>query len=131
MNTTTTFVIPDCHFPFEDKKAWSLVLKAIKETQPSRVVTLGDFLDCYSVSSFPKSPDRRAGLGSEIDAGNRALDQLSEAAGKAEIVFIEGNHCFRLQRYIAEKAPELFDLVEISALLGIKKRGWKWVPYRH
>lgn len=128
---TTTFIIPDVHVPFHDKGAWNLVLKAIRELQPDRVVTLGDFMDAYSVSSFPKTPERREGLGSEIKAGNVELDRLGEAAGDAKVVFLEGNHCFRLQRYLAEKAPELFDLVEISALLNIKKRGWTFVPYRN
>ncbi len=127
---TTTYVIPDCHFPFEDKKAWALVLRSIRETQPDRVVTLGDFLDCISVSNFPKPPDRRESLASEIEAGNIALDQLTEAAGKAPVVFLEGNHCFRMHRYLSEKAPELFGLVDIPTLLGIKKRRWTWVPYR-
>ena len=128
---TETLVIPDTHVPFHDRKAWALCLKVIRETQPSRVVLLGDFADCLAVSHFPKSPSRAAGLGAEIASVNVELDALQEAAGKAEVIYLSGNHEWRLERYLVQKAPELFDIVEVSALMRVKQRGWKWVPYKH
>ena len=130
MNTASTLVIPDTHVPFHDRKAWALVLRVIREMQPDRIVLLGDFADCLAVSHFPKTPSRAAGLGAEIASVNVELDALSEAAGKASVVFLSGNHEWRLERYLTQKAPELFDVLEISSLLNVAKRGWRWVPYK-
>lgn len=128
---TTTAVIPDCHIPWHDVKAWALALKAIREIQPDRVVILGDFIDCLAISTFPKSPDRVHHLRYEVETGEACLDELMEAAPEAEIDFLEGNHEHRMSKYLATKAPELFGLVSIRKLLRVDERGWKWVPYRH
>lgn len=127
---TTTLVIPDTHVPFEDKKAWNLVLKAAYELQPKRIVMLGDFMDCLTVSNFVAPPGRISTLKQEVTATRRELDRLSEAAPKAEIVYICGNHEKRLEKYLAEKAPKLFGLVDMAELLRIEDRGWTWVDYR-
>lgn len=127
---TTTLVIPDTHVPFEDKKAWNLVLKAAKELQPERIVILGDFVDCLTVSHFVAPPGRITTLKQEVTEANTQLDRLQHAAPKAKKTFICGNHELRLEKYLAEKAPKLFGLVDMEALLRITARSWTWVPYR-
>lgn len=127
---TTTFIIPDVHVPFHDKAAWSLVLKTVRETQPSRIVIMGDFVDCLTVSHFPRGPGRINTLKDEVEAAHLALTDLGDAAGKAKITFLMGNHEARLEKYLAEKAPELFGLIDMESLLELKKRGWPLVPYR-
>lgn len=46
--------------------------------------------------------------------------------------FVEGNHEYRLPRYLQEKAPELADLDELTIpnLLQLDGGGWNYVPYR-
>jgi predicted phosphodiesterase len=127
---TTTLVIPDTHFPFEDKKAWAVALKAIRDLKPNRIVIIGDFADCLTVSHFPRSPGRISNLAQEIHAVERGLDQINEVAPKAEKVYVCGNHELRLEKYLAQKAPELFGLIDFQELVKLKKRGWLWVPYR-
>lgn len=122
-------LIPDCHIPYEDKRAWDVMMTVAKDVKPDVIVILGDFLDAYSVSSHVKDPDKRGLLLSqEVAAGNRRLDEL-DALGATRKEFVSGNHEFRLDRYIADKAPDLFGLVSTQKLLNLHNRGWKFTKY--
>lgn len=122
-------IIPDTHRPFHDKRAWALMLKAARGFKPDIIVVQGDLADFYSVSSHNKSPDRVSKLKSEVADVNRALDEL-DGLGAYEKYFVAGNHENRLERYIEEKAPELFGMVDIPELFHLARRGWKYTPYK-
>ena len=121
--------VPDVHVPFEDKRAWNLMLKVGKDLKPKRIVVLGDLVDFYSVSSHSKDPNRALQLPHEIEAARRCLDQL-DGLGARDKIYIEGNHEDRLRRYLQDKAPELFGVVGVPALLSLRERGWKHIPYK-
>lgn len=127
-------VIPDCHIPFHDKRAWELNLKVIAKRKPKVCIILGDFADFYSISSHQKNPKHRnLLLTDEVAAVNAELDRLDAALPKdCKKYFIQGNHEERLDRYVAQRAPELFGGkgTETARLLYLKKRGWNYVPYR-
>lgn len=105
------------------------MLRAARSAKVDNVVILGDFIDCLAVSSYPRPPDRGLDLGIEIDAARKALDEV-EAVCHGDRIYVSGNHEDRLQRYLSEKAPALFNTVKIDRLLGLADRGWKYVPYR-
>jgi hypothetical protein len=128
-NTTRIMVCPDAHHPCVDQLAWQTFLAALREWKPDRLIIIGDFADCLSVSFHPKDPARKVGLKDEIDAVNQAADEVEET-GVPEVDYLEGNHELRLQRYLWEKASELYGLVSIKDLLRIDRRGWNWIPYR-
>lgn len=107
-----------------------MLLNAGKVYEPDHVVVMGDFIDCAPISFHSKDPTRIMRFADELKAANKALDQL-EALGAKKYTFIEGNHEYRLLRYLQEKAPELIELLDIKTLLGIEARGWDWVPYKH
>ena len=73
----------------------------------------------------------------EIDPGMypsdlaECLDDLGKASGDAHVTFIEGNHEFRLPRYMLNIAPAL-NLPGLTPrdLFRVDARGWRWVPYR-
>jgi predicted phosphodiesterase len=122
-------IVPDCHFPYHDKKAFNLMLKVGKDIKPDVVITLGDFADFYAVSSHSKNPNRKRNLEFEVDETIKGLQQLT-ALGAKQNVFISGNHEDRLERYLMDKAPELFNVVRIPDVLGLKEMGWVYVPYK-
>lgn len=122
-------VVPDLHAPYHDKKAWNLMLSAARDLRPKHIVIIGDFLDFYSVSSHSKDPHRALNLSKEIETGLKCLDEL-DALKATNKIYISGNHCDRLDRYLRDKAPELYDFMNVPELLKLKKRGWKWVPYK-
>lgn len=131
--TTRIVVLPDTHIPYHDVKAWACALQVIRDTKPEYVVIIGDFSDVYSLSSHPKSLDRKQNFASEVAAVNAALDELRAAAGNdCKVKFCEGNHEDRITRFLQSNAPELGGITELRAegLFKIKERGIEWVPYR-
>lgn len=131
MKLKHALIIPDTHIPYQDEKAYNLMLKVAK-SMPSvdEIVLLGDYGEFNAVSSHPKDPSLSNRLQEEIKAVNEKLTQLDRLFPKARKVFIEGNHEDRLTRYIRDKAPELFGLVDAKELLQIRHRpNWLWIPY--
>jgi len=123
-------IIPDCHIPFEDLRAYDLCLEVASYLGIHEIVILGDYLDFYAVQSHPKDPDIPNLIQREIECGISRLDELDKLFPKANKVFICGNHCYRLDRYLRDRAPELFGLIQLPRLLGLHERdNWTWVPY--
>lgn len=126
---TKVVCLPDCHIPYHDKKAWELFLKACRVVKPDVLVIIGDLIDFLSVSSHSKSPSDNTNFQTELNAGLAALDEL-EALGVPRVIYNEGNHCTRITRYVADKAPELYGMMDVKDLLKIDERkGWEWYPY--
>lgn len=133
MSTSTLepiLVVSDAHIPYHNAKAFNLMIQAAKAIKPKHIYIIGDFLDFYAVSSHSKDPNRAVKLVEELKAGEAELDTL-DALGATHKTFIAGNHCDRLQRYLQDKAPELFNIVNVPELLHLKRRGWDYVPYKH
>jgi len=97
--------------------------------RPDVLVIIGDFADCYAVSSHAKDPARAQSFRDEVVAVSRELRRL-EALRIPRMVYCEGNHEFRLARYIAAQAREFHGIVDVRGLLGIDAHGWEWVAYR-
>lgn len=121
--------IPDSHVPYEDKKAFELMLKAGKAFKPKHAIILGDFADFYGVSSHSKDPNRALKLKEEMDLVKEALDKVL-GIGAENNVYVSGNHEDRLERYLRDKAPELFNFISIPKILELKEKGFKYVPYK-
>ena len=126
-------IIPDAHIPFHDATAWKVMCKVLQKRKPDILVILGDFGDFYSVSSHQKDPKHRnLLLLDEVHAVNAKLDELDALVGPAcKKYFIQGNHEWRLDRYIAERAPDLYGMLTTQQLFGLKERGWSYTPYHH
>lgn len=121
--------IPDVHRPYHDERAWRLMLKAARGFRPHRLVVLGDFGDFYATSSHDKNPNRRRNLEYEVASMNEGLDEL-DALGAQRRHFLAGNHEDRLERYLMQRAPELFNMVRVPELLRLRARGWTYTPYK-
>jgi predicted phosphodiesterase len=129
LNLKRILFIPDTHVPYHNKKAFDLLLKVAQDLKPEIVVILGDFADLYSVSKFIKDPSRKNKLKWEIEQVNLALDRI-ERLNAPLVIYLEGNHEFRLNRYISEKVPELDGILDVKQAFNLKNRGWVHVPYR-
>jgi len=118
----------DVHIPYHDKKAWKLFIACIKEFRPNVLYFLGDLADNYSTSRHPKDPRRSRDLKVEVDAVNYHLDEI-QSLGIERVHLCLGNHENNLERYLQERAPELFNLVNVVDLYKIEERGWTWSEY--
>lgn len=122
-------IIGDPHRPYHDKRAWDLVLQVGHWFKPYHLGCIGDFADFYTVSSHSKDPNRALKLDEELKDIKTGLDEL-DALNAKEKFFIGGNHEDRLQRYLQDKAPELFNLIDVPKLFKLEERGWTYTPYK-
>lgn len=131
MRAMRVIVCPDAHHPFVDKQAWACFLAVCHAVKPDKLVIIGDFADFFAISAHSKHPSRRVSFASEINDTNIALDELTRLKIPS-VLYCEGNHEYRFDRYIADKAPELYGVVpDLAGLLKIHQRpGWEWHPYR-
>src|SRR5256885_14751425 len=98
-------VIPDLHVRAkpggEDKKSLSAVEKFIKDFKPNEIICIGDFLDFDCISDH-NARNLRAVEGATIEEdyriGNVILDRWQGLCDK--IVLLEGNHDYRVERFI-------------------------------
>ena len=105
------------------------MLKAMNDFKPDIIAILGDFSDFYSVSKFSKDPSRKTNLKWEIEEVNKYLDRL-DTLGARKKIFVAGNHEFRLDRFIQDKAPELYGIINTEQAFRLKERKWTFIPYR-
>lgn len=116
-----TLFIPDMQIgyrngeSFHDETAMELGQIAIRETQPDRVVFLGDNLDLAPMSKFEQRPDWQNTTQQSIDRFSEYLAQTRANAPDAEIVVLEGNHEARFERNIREHNAELMGIRRANA----------------
>ena len=123
-------VVADVHFNAHDPDAVKLVLRFIREQRPGRVHILGDAIDAQSISRYDKDPARTANLQDELDSVRDWLTELRDAAPKAQIIYSEGNHEFRLKKYLRSEAKGLAGLrsLALEELLDFKRLRLHWQP---
>ena len=107
-------VLSDIHFPLHSPVAWNLTLKILPDLNIDKVLLLGDIVDFEPLSRFLVPPDRRLQLQEEFDVAKRELARLRKVLPKIPFEFMNGNHEDHLNRFLYQKAPELFGLDKIS-----------------
>jgi hypothetical protein len=126
----TALIIPDCHVPFADQRAYNLMLSVAQEIPDlSELVILGDYADFYAVSSHGKHPEYMHVLMDEVSQVRKELERLAKMFPNTKRVFLQGNHEYRLERYIYDKCPDLFGIVDTPTILELKTLGYEYVPY--
>lgn len=122
-------IIPDCHVPNHDERAWNLLLRVGLHLKPKHLVIMGDFADAETLSAHPATKPGEVSFEQEVNAVRECLTHL-DGLGATNKVYVEGNHEFRLDRYLMERAPQMFYSIKWQDVLGLYERCWKWVPYR-
>lgn len=102
----------DLHFPYQDDAAISAMISYAKNENVNIITINGDLLDCYQISSFTKNPLRSKRLFDEIAQVKKWLHNLRELFPSARIIFKQGNHEKRIEKYILDKAPALAELLD-------------------
>lgn len=128
MSKKNTFVaIGDIHFPFHNPSALAETIDFIDSYKPKNIILLGDIVDCYALSRFDKEPSRILSLQKEFDLATDFICKLKEICPKSKIIYIEGNHERRLQKYL-DSHPEISSLrsLNIPLLLNLDELD---VPY--
>lgn len=105
------------------------MLRVAMSLKPKHVVILGDFADGETLSAHPATKPGEVSFEQEVAGVQACLDQL-DALGATNKVYISGNHEFRLDRYLMERAPAMFYSIQWQNILKLYDRGWDWIPYR-
>lgn len=130
MSLVTYAVLNDIHFPFQGP-AYYKALDIMRGTHNLTHIYLnGDIAEIESVSSHPKNPGAQRALKAELDYVNQKFDQIGSMFPGVPVTLIEGNHCYRVFRYIRDVAPEMWGLVHLPELFRFPEReAWTFVPY--
>ncbi len=109
-----SITLGDLHLPFNNVTATKLAIEFIREQNPGRIHLLGDILDAVSVSRFDKDPTRKENLQDELDSVRDWLTELRDAAPRAKIIYSEGNHEYRIRKYLMSEAKALAGLRSLA-----------------
>lgn len=133
MKIKTALFIPDSHVPFEDPRAFKILYDIASVLKIDTVVILGDFLDMYGLSLYDKDPsfgDLSELYMREIECGIQRLEELKEVTGGAPFHYLEGNHEYRLKKYMVKNCPALRDRLSIPKELELERIGKiQWHPF--
>ena len=143
-------VLPDLHVPHHDPAALACALATARVWDPDVVVVLGDWLDAALFSAHAKislAEDCAHGfLTAEVGPVNAILDELqSRGRGKRgrELVYLEGNHEQRIERWAANAGgklgADLYKLASPQRLISRRvdaeghsqgpRARFSWIPY--
>lgn len=123
----SVIIIPDAHLTDEAPKDYNAIKPFIKLFKPDKIILLGDFMDVSSLSAWDMDKKRKMEgrrFKNEIFRANLELNYLEKYT--KEIIYIEGNHEDRIERYL-DKNPEMEGMIELSDQLRFKHRKLIWV----
>jgi len=133
MKKGRAIVLPDLHVPYQDDKTLKAVEKYMTDNTWDYYILLGDFMDLDCISSHNKNNLRQVEgkrIWEDYRIGNSILDRhqkiIKKKNPKAKFIYIEGNHEYRIERYI-DANPQLEGMVEFEIGLNLKERGFKIV----
>ena len=105
-------IIPDQHYPLEDKAAVNCVVKAIKKIKPDIFVNLGDVGEWESVSAWrykdkklPPLEYQTPLIDEDIRLVNEGLDvwdKVLEEVGCKKKYLLQGNHDLWLDNFVTK-----------------------------
>lgn len=101
-----------------------LFIDTARRLQPDKIVLNGDIFDLPEFGKYTVDP-REWDVVGRIKWVHQFLEDLREACPDAEIIFIEGNHEYRLLRHLSEASPAMKAVLSdlhgwtVPALLGL------------
>lgn len=123
----------DIHFPKQDDKMVSIFLDVVRKWKPHAIDLVGDIDDACGTSRWSAGSveEVTSSVVSEVKLVNEFLDQLREAAPKADIHFHDGNHGWtRHNDYIKKNAKALDGLITPWTLYNLDQNGIEWHSYQ-
>lgn len=112
-------VLSDIHVPYHDKSAVETAVKECKRHKCDVILLNGDTIDFYGISRFEKDPERRTPT-QEIRDAVQLMRWIQGQFPKARLIWRDGNHEDRWNRFVWQNAPVLWSLkqVRLDGVLG-------------
>lgn len=124
-------ILPDVHLGIKPPKPYLVAKEFAKWYKPDEIVLLGDFMSIDALSGYDLSKKRKIEgqrYEKELDVAQIEIDELLKIC--KNIVWLEGNHEDRVERYLDDH-PELEGMLEIPHRLKLNKCGIQWIKYGH
>lgn len=120
----------DFQIPFHDEKALFLFQGFLRRERPDWLILNGDFQDFWEISQYDHAPRSGKEFKREVELGKQILRSFRRTLPQARITWIEGNHEFRLRKYLIQKAKELYGLHGLSVpdIFDLKRLKIEYVP---
>lgn len=115
----TFLVACDVHDTMCDPFYRRMLLEAAKAYHPDQVVFNGDLFDLIEFSKYRYRPSEYAPLQKMMWVKNLNTD-LRNIVPDAEFHLVEGNHEYRLVKFLTEKAPMIMDILNFRGI-GVKE----------
>lgn len=112
-------IISDLHFPYQNNQAITLALDYGKDKKVDCILINGDLIDFATISRHDKDWRARS-VAEEFDAVRAFLNTLRSHFPKTKIVFKHGNHDERWEKFLYNKAPEIFDVNDFQLEILLK-----------
>jgi predicted phosphodiesterase len=111
-------IMSDIHIPAHDDVAVGITLEYFYKQNVKHLILNGDILDCYQVSDHVRDPTEPQ-LRAELDALKPWLKFLLTKF--KTITYKLGNHEERLERFLLQRAPQLYgwEILSWSNMIGI------------
>ena len=135
-------LLPDIHFPKQNKPAMEAVFEFMKWFKPHTVVLVGDAMEMDSINPWKMSKDDRKhfqgkNLMKDYEGFDREIltpiEKICKQADKrrkpVEKIYMAGNHEIWADALISKLPYVLENAIEPEKVLKLKERGWKWIPY--
>lgn len=120
----TAVVMSDYHDVDCDPFVRRMSIEAVKRVQPDVIFLNGDMLDLPEFGRYTVDPRTWDVIG-RIKWLHEFLRDLREASPASHIIYLEGNHEFRILRHLAEATPALKTILcdlhgfNVATLLGL------------
>ena len=118
----------DIHLPFHDLKSVKIALEDAKDKDCNTVILGGDIVDFYQLSVFDKVPNKSMFV-HERELFWQLIDYINSVLPNAKIIWIEGNHEYRFERYMLRKCAEIYGVDDFSFenVFSLRELGVEWV----
>lgn len=112
-------ILSDIHIPYHDNKALDVAINYGINKGVNTLLLNGDTIDNFWQSRFEKDPRQRS-TKQEFDAARQFLQVLRNTFPDARIIWKNGNHDERWEKWLYVKAPEVFDDPEFTLEARLK-----------
>lgn len=124
ISQSRVLIISDLHFPYQNNEAIEVAINYGVEKDVNCVLINGDLFDFATISRHEKDWKFRPVV-DEVNAVKQFFDYLKDRLPNARIVFKEGNHDERFEKWAFQKVPEFqnLDILKLSSVLKLTERG--------
>lgn len=124
-------ILPDIQYPYHHQPSLEAIEQFMPDFKPDILIYLGDQLDLKIIRDWQEGKIRKI-EGKRIIEDYKGFDKILtkhiELCGKPQIIFFEGNHEERLERYL-DYNPNWEGMLEYSIYLRFKERNIKFIPF--